>query len=333
MKENKDVQLKMILGDVIKEKGALCLRAESFLNRNNPCFRGVGLKRKFGEDQERGAEGDSADESTWSAADDVCESTEITPPVTPPLVQPKEEPEVLNSAEQSLPSPRAKSSGYRGITRRRRGWEAHVWRHGKQAYLGGYNEEKDAARAYDMAVIKIRGMNSETNFPSIGYVEDLKRLRADEVSVEEFIVALREEAKALTKRQKEEEAKRSTNMLRELYLEQENLASSSKPAGDVAAEQGAAKRQRLSESAILSNLQQLSRGPSNAVPNSGVIRPTPVMASPVDRIYQLRAPVISLPATVQSVAQPHSYQTTQSEVDHLEMIKQALAIMALAYRL
>jgi len=322
--ERRDVQLQVILGDVIKEKGALSDRAESFLNRTNPCFRAnAGLKRKWVEDQECGAEAPSVEETTWSAPSEGCESTGNAP-VTPPLVRPEEEPEVLNSAEPSLPSPRAKSSGYRGITRRRRGWEAHVWRHGKQAYLGGYNEEKDAARAYDMAVIKIRGMDSETNFPASGYVEDLKRLRADEVSVEEFIIALREEAKALTKRQKEEETKRSSDRLRELYLEQGNLALSSEPAGDVAAAQRAAKRLRLSEAAILSNLKSLS----NADPSPRVIRPTPIVPS-----SPWGEPVISLPANVQSVAQPSPDQATQNVIHYLEMMKQALAIIELACRL
>jgi hypothetical protein len=117
-------------------------------------------------------------------------------------------------AKQLLP--KGKPSSFRGITRRKKRWEAHVWRHGKQQYLGGYKEEEAAARAYDKAVIKIRGREGETNFPSSEYVEEMKRLRADELTVDEFILVLREEAKKRSKQLKEEEEDRRIAMLKQL---------------------------------------------------------------------------------------------------------------------
>merc|ERR1719235_1545207 len=53
---------------------------------------------------------------------------------------------------------RGRHSLYRGIIKRKNRWEAHVWKEGKQA-----------ARAYDLAFLKIRGAEGETNFPATQY--------------------------------------------------------------------------------------------------------------------------------------------------------------------
>merc|ERR1719281_1819484 len=75
---------------------------------------------------------------------------------------------------------RGRHSLYRGIIKRKNRWEAHVWKEGKQNYLGGYKEEEEAARAYDLAVLKIRGAEGETNFPATQYQEELERLKEEE---------------------------------------------------------------------------------------------------------------------------------------------------------
>ena len=48
-----------------------------------------------------------------------------------------------------------------------RRWEAHIWVGkgvNKQIYLGGYDSEETAAQAYDIAALKVKGFEAETNW-------------------------------------------------------------------------------------------------------------------------------------------------------------------------
>ena len=57
-------------------------------------------------------------------------------------------------------------------------WEAHVWvsDEGKQAYLGGYATEEEAAEAHDVAALKCQGPKARTNFPVTRYASLLSCL-------------------------------------------------------------------------------------------------------------------------------------------------------------
>ncbi|XP_021299610.1 AP2-like ethylene-responsive transcription factor At1g79700 [Herrania umbratica] len=94
-----------------------------------------------------------------------------------------------------------RSSRFRGVSRHR--WtgrfEAHLWdkaswnptqrKKGKQVYLGAYDEEESAARAYDLAAIKYWGTSTFTNFSVSDYEKEIEIMKA--VTKEEYLASLR----------------------------------------------------------------------------------------------------------------------------------------------
>nr|XP_004237667.2 ethylene-responsive transcription factor RAP2-7-like [Solanum lycopersicum] len=110
----------------------------------------------------------------------VSESAGLEVPVYKPPVHKK-----------SRRGPRSRSSQYRGVTfyRRTGRWESHIWDCGKQVYLGGFDTAHAAARAYDRAAIKFRGVDADINFNITDYNEDMKQMK--NLSKEEFVQVLR----------------------------------------------------------------------------------------------------------------------------------------------
>ncbi|KAM0062556.1 putative transcription factor AP2-EREBP family [Helianthus debilis subsp. tardiflorus] len=100
----------------------------------------------------------------------------------------------LRQAKKSRRGPRSRSSQYRGVTfyRRTGRWESHIWDCGKQVYLGGFDTALAAARAYDRAAIKFRGIDADINFHVKEYEEDMTQ--AKNLSKEEFIHILRRQS-------------------------------------------------------------------------------------------------------------------------------------------
>ncbi|XP_010253487.1 PREDICTED: ethylene-responsive transcription factor RAP2-7 isoform X2 [Nelumbo nucifera] len=96
--------------------------------------------------------------------------------------------------KKSRRGPRSRSSQYRGVTfyRRTGRWESHIWDCGKQVYLGGFDTAHAAARAYDRAAIKFRGVDADINFTLSDYDEDLKQMR--NLTKEEFVHILRRQS-------------------------------------------------------------------------------------------------------------------------------------------
>ncbi|XP_024986487.1 AP2-like ethylene-responsive transcription factor At1g16060 [Cynara cardunculus var. scolymus] len=101
----------------------------------------------------------------------------------------------------TTPTTVKRSSKFRGVSRHR--WtgryEAHLWdkgswnatqkKKGKQVYLGAYDEEESAARAYDLAAIKYWGTTTFTNFPVTDYEKELEIM--ENTTKEEYLATLR----------------------------------------------------------------------------------------------------------------------------------------------
>jgi hypothetical protein len=62
------------------------------------------------------------------------------------------------------------SSTYRGVSwdKQKNKWRAQVQSAGKVHYIGHFDEELKAAKAYDQAAGKLRGANAVLNFPVSG---------------------------------------------------------------------------------------------------------------------------------------------------------------------
>ncbi|KAL8234129.1 hypothetical protein R6Q59_020229 [Mikania micrantha] len=103
-------------------------------------------------------------------------------------------PEIPQPIKKSRRGPRSRSSQYRGVTfyRRTGRWESHIWDCGKQVYLGGFDTAHAAARAYDRAAIKFRGMEADINFKLQDYEDDMKQMK--NLTKEEFVHVLRRQS-------------------------------------------------------------------------------------------------------------------------------------------
>ncbi|XP_058106712.1 AP2-like ethylene-responsive transcription factor AIL1 [Magnolia sinica] len=102
-----------------------------------------------------------------------------------------------------------RSSKFRGVSRHR--WtgryEAHLWdkgswnatqkKKGKQVYLGAYDEEESAARAYDLAALKYWGTTTFTNFPVSDYETEIQIMQ--NVTKEEYLATLRRKSSGFSR--------------------------------------------------------------------------------------------------------------------------------------
>ncbi|PNT74070.1 hypothetical protein BRADI_1g07290v3 [Brachypodium distachyon] len=103
-----------------------------------------------------------------------------------------------------------RTSKFRGVTSRHRWtgrYEAHLWdntctkegqtRKGRQVYLGGYDMEEKAARAYDLAALKYWGPATHINFPVEDYQEELEEMK--KMTRQEFVAHLRRKSSGFSR--------------------------------------------------------------------------------------------------------------------------------------
>ncbi|XP_042035215.1 AP2-like ethylene-responsive transcription factor BBM [Salvia splendens] len=119
-----------------------------------------------------------------------------------------------NAAVESVPRRSIDTFGqrtsiYRGVTRHR--WtgryEAHLWdnscrregqsRKGRQVYLGGYDNEDKAARAYDLSALKYWGTTTTTNFPISNYEKEIEGMK--NMTRQEFVASIRRKSSGFSR--------------------------------------------------------------------------------------------------------------------------------------
>ena len=72
-----------------------------------------------------------------------------------------------------------------------------MWADGKQVYLGGFDEEDRAGRAYDLVAIRCRGSRAETNFPLRDYGPVMSALVA--MTRDDLVQLLRRRSKGFSR--------------------------------------------------------------------------------------------------------------------------------------
>ncbi|KAA6424330.1 MAG: AP2-like ethylene-responsive transcription factor AIL5-like [Trebouxia sp. A1-2] len=111
-------------------------------------------------------------------------STSYASPPHDPLIKSN-----FDGASQRKAKAASSTSTYKGVTKHRSTgkFEAHLWdsshirivkkkggrTRGKQIYLGGFDTEQAAAKAYDIASLKFWGCGTETNFPVSHYAQEI----------------------------------------------------------------------------------------------------------------------------------------------------------------
>lgn len=102
--------------------------------------------------------------------------------------------------KRASPARDALTSSFRGVSQHRLTgrWEASIWVEKKQVYLGGYDEEGKAARAYDIAALRCKGPGARLNLGWEQFDDD----KVAEISAMEFpdlVAKLRRESSAFSR--------------------------------------------------------------------------------------------------------------------------------------
>ncbi|XP_058771341.1 AP2-like ethylene-responsive transcription factor AIL7 [Vicia villosa] len=102
-----------------------------------------------------------------------------------------------------------RSSTYRGVSKHKLTgkFEANLWDHngklegsvkkGRQVYLGSYDGEENAARAYDLAALKYWGPTATTNFPVSDYAKEIEEMKHE--GKRDYITSLRRKSNGFSR--------------------------------------------------------------------------------------------------------------------------------------
>ncbi|XP_020089963.1 AP2-like ethylene-responsive transcription factor AIL7 isoform X2 [Ananas comosus] len=198
---NKDGSLK-VLGDEERSDCAAVVKKDEpiKISEDWECTSGDGVARK--DDCAKVSGNEEKGGIAIVKKDDSMEATSCSAAATPNCENNSEK-KIGGIAGRisAVKSPIPRSSNYHGVTRHRWSgkYEAHLWdntcrvegrrRKGKQVYLGSYDTEEKAARAYDLAALKYWGASTKLNFPVSEYEKELEDVK--DMTREECVAYLR----------------------------------------------------------------------------------------------------------------------------------------------
>ncbi|XP_022870417.1 ethylene-responsive transcription factor WRI1-like [Olea europaea var. sylvestris] len=116
---------------------------------------------------------------------------------------------IKQEVDPTAPTTVKRSSRFRGVSKHKLTgrYEAHLWdklswnvtqkKKGKQVYLGAFDEEEAAARAYDLAALKYWGTSTFTNFPISDYEKEIEIMQT--VTKEEYLASLRRKSSGFSR--------------------------------------------------------------------------------------------------------------------------------------
>ncbi|RWR81783.1 ethylene-responsive transcription factor RAP2-7-like protein [Cinnamomum micranthum f. kanehirae] len=180
-------ELSLFSFDILKKRNCdVVVVEEEEEEEDNGVLTGFVTRQLFPVDGREIAEGSSSSRPHWA---DLSREALNTGGQVQGMVMPQQQ-----VVKKSRRGPRSRSSQYRGVTfyRRTGRWESHIWDCGKQVYLGGFDTAHAAARAYDRAAIKFRGVDADINFNLTDYEDDMKPMK--NLTKEEFVHILRRQS-------------------------------------------------------------------------------------------------------------------------------------------